>query len=360
MKIAIIAHSHYPIKQPFAGGLESHTFHLAQQLQQAGHQVTLFAAAGSETTLPFIPFFQPTATNDSIAEEEIVAYRERRYLSLMRVLKQGNYDLVHNNSLHYIPLKLASALPMPMVTVLHTPPFESLVEGFKSSLTASHHRTIAVSKSAAKSWLNAIPNLKTQLIYNGVDTRLWLPTNQQQKYAIWVGRITPEKGLHLAIKAAQLANMPLKICGPIYDAGYFSQAVQPLLSDQAVYLGNLGMQALARQVAQAQVFVCTPCWDEPFGLVAAEALSCGTPVAGFGRGALVEIVTPETGVLVPEDVEALAQAIAQTQPLSRKHCRQRAVERFSMAAMIQRYTDFYQTLVSDRVPFRTTRLPLVS
>ncbi len=360
MKIAIISHSHYPIKQPFAGGLEAHTDSLTRQLQRAGHEVTLFSALGSDKSLPFVPFFRPTAIEIFRSDGEIVSYRERRYVSLMRFLKRGDYDLVHNNSLHYAPLKLAFSLPIPMVTVLHTPPFGSLIEGFKASVSALNHHVIAISRSVAQSWQSAVPQLKPHLIYNGVDTNHWLPASKQQNYAIWFGRITPEKGTHLAIQAAKLAGVQLKICGPIHKPDYFLKEVKPLLSNQAVYLGNLSADELASQVAQASAFVCTPCWDEPFGLVAAEALSSGTPVAGFNRGALSEVVTPETGVLVAENAEALAWAIRQAQQLSRERCRQRAIEQFSIATMVQSYTRLYQTLVSDRLQPIPAALPLVS
>ncbi|MGB3613295.1 MAG: glycosyltransferase [Elainellaceae cyanobacterium] len=193
-----------------------------------------------------------------------------------------------------------------------------------------------------------------------MDTSHWLPADKPQNYAIWSGRIIPDKGVHLAIQAAQLAGVQLKICGPIHDAGYFSRHVRPLLNRQTTYLGSLSTQALAEQVAQASVFLCTPCWDEPFGLVAAEALSSGTPIAGFSRGALTEIVTPETGILVPETVDALAQAIGQAQQLSRANCRRRAIERFSMTRMIQNYIQLYQTVVSDHSRLKPLALPLVS
>ncbi|MDB9526754.1 glycosyltransferase [Oscillatoria sp. CS-180] len=346
MKIAIIAHSHYPISEPFAGGLEAHTFHLTKQLQLSGHKVTLFAASGSDQTLPIVPFLEPTAVEHFSPKHQIVEYRENRYSALMDFLKHSDFDVVHNNSLHYVPLERVNELPMPMVTVLHTPPFPSLVSGFRAGMKARNHFVISVSKSVAHDWQNKLPQLKTTLIYNGVDTRYWLPFGLPRKQAIWVGRITPEKGTHWAIKAASLANIHLNICGPIHDADYFNQQVKPRLNKQTVYLGCLDAHTLAREVAQASVLLCTPCWDEPFGLVVAEALASGTPIAGFDRGALAEVLTPETGVLVQECVTSLAIAITKAQRLCRHACRRRAIRLFSLDTMVQRYVELYQTLAA--------------
>jgi glycosyltransferase involved in cell wall biosynthesis len=358
VKIAVVAHSHYPICQPFAGGLEAHTYHLVKQLQQAGHAVTLFAAAGSDPTLPYVPWFRPTAEELFNPNGWATAYRQVRYAALMNHLRGSDFDVVHNNSLHFVPLETVHHLPMPMVTVLHTPPFDSLVSGFATSLTAPNHTTIGVSKAAIHAWRQRLPMLQATLVYNGVDTQVWQPNGKAQSQAIWVGRITPEKGTHLAIAAAELTRMPLTICGPIHNRDYFEQQIKPCLNDRVTYAGCLDVLALAQAVAQARVFVCTPCWDEPFGLVVAEALASGTPVAGFERGALPEILTPETGVLVKETVEELAIAITQAQHLRHQTCRDRAVERFSLRAMTQRYLTLYRTVMANS--HRPLSLPTAS
>jgi glycosyltransferase involved in cell wall biosynthesis len=358
MKIAVVGHSHYPIKQPFSGGLEAHTYMLVEQLHKAGHEVTLFAASGSDKTLPCVSFLSPTAKELFSLDQDVDNYREEAYTSLMQLLQKSDFDIVHNNSLHYVPLQLAASLPMPMVTVLHTPPFFPLIRGFQEATRAPNHRVIAISKAVVRCWRQLFPSLETTLVYNGVNTQHWKPQRKQKRQAVWFGRITPEKGTHLAIKAALLAKISLRICGPVHDDRYFSEQVQPLLSRQVSYLGNLKTLDLAREVARASVSVCTPCWEEPFGLVAAEALASGTPIAGFHRGALPEILTSHTGILVEENTMALANAIEHAQRLSKQACRQRAVETFSMSAMIRGYTTVYQNLLLDR-PQRSV-LPLVS
>jgi hypothetical protein len=117
MKIGVIAHLKHAIREPYAGGLEMHTRFLCEQLQKRRHAVTLFAARGTDMACTE-PVCDPIHDNaDSFATEHGI------YGDLMNQLQNADFDIVHRNSLHYLPIAMASVLPMPMVTTLHTPPF---------------------------------------------------------------------------------------------------------------------------------------------------------------------------------------------------------------------------------------------
>ncbi|EME23091.1 glycosyltransferase [Rhodococcus triatomae] len=352
LRILLIGSPRCPIAQPFAGGLESHVWHLARGLTQLGHEVTLFAGDGSDPTLgcarhdaeTFRP--GPSARNDASMPAENFLEDHHAYLKLMIDLTgswSDTYDVVHNHSLHYLPVAMAPAMPIPMLCTLHTPPTPWL----ESALTVTrprHPRFVAVSAHTAASWRHVVSDVT--VVHNGVDLDRWA-FGEGGDRAIWSGRITPEKAPHLAIDAARLAGYPIVVAGPISDPRYFADALVPRLGPDARYLGHLVESDLATEIGRSAVALVTPEWDEPYGLVVAEALACGTPVAAFARGGIPEVLTPDCGRLVhPGDVTALAAAIPEAAALSRGAARARAQRACSQKSMLTAYLGCYRDLLS--------------
>lgn len=349
MRIGIIAHLKYPIAEPFAGGLEMHTHLLARSLRERGHDVTIFASSRSDCELGLEAICSETAISTvGTAEAPDVAFfkEHHAYLSLMTDLRHRNFDIIHNNSLHYIPVTMADSLPMPMVTTLHTPPFCWLESGIRLC-RARNNAFVAVSNAVGKLWDHVLPT--DAIIMNGIDLDRFAfhPKPDPQAYLVWYGRIVPEKGLHLAIAAARQVGLPLKIAGPILDQVYFREQIAPHLGAGAVHVGHLAHGKLAELVGGARAFLCTPLWEEPYGLVVAEALACGVPVAAFARGAIPDILDPSCGVLAePDDVQSLARAANAALSLDRHACRRRAERVCDARRMIQAYEALYQRLVA--------------
>ena len=350
MRIAIVASARFPISEPFAGGLEAHTWSLASGLRSRGHQVTVFAAPGSDPRLQArelevrVPRISGAARADVSMTPEWWLEEHHAYLSLMLELGSADVDLVHNNSLHYLPVAMAAALTTPVVTTLHTPPTPWL----ESAIQAPKHCPVtfaAVSEHSARAWRHLVT---ATVIRNGVDADRWRQ-GPGGGPAVWSGRIVPEKGAHLAAEAAVLAGVPLRIAGPIMDATYFDEQVRPWLGGEVEYVGHLRTDELVALVGSSSASLVTPCWEEPYGLVVAESLACGTPVAGFARGALPELVDDRHARLVtPGDVVALAQALTEAVGLGRDAIRRHAVATCSVTAMIEGYEDLYQGLVVER------------
>ena len=169
---------------------------------------------------------------------------------------------------------------------------------------------------------------------------------------MWSGRITPEKGTHLAIAAARLAGSTWTSRGRSATPATLMERSRHTSTTRIRYLGHLPHKQLVEVVGAARACLVTPCWDEPFGLVVAEALSCGTPIVGFRAGALPELTDLRCAHLVaPGDVAALADAIAHVGLLSRSHARSKAVRLWSSDAMVDCYEAFYTELLdADRVP----------
>ncbi|MEJ7702694.1 MAG: glycosyltransferase [Geodermatophilaceae bacterium] len=351
MRVAVIASSRFPISEPFAGGLESHVWHLTRQLKRRGHRVTLFAAPGSDrelsaNCLSVSRLVLGRQARADVSMPPLVAMEEHHaYLGLMLELmgdRANEFDLVHNHSLHYLPIAMAPALRTPMVSTLHTPPtpwLESAMQiGPKSNI-----RFVAVSAHTARAWRHTAGPVT--VVPNGVDVSLWRP-GPGGGPLIWSGRIVREKGVDLAIAAAALAGMPLQVAGPIVDRAYYDEEVAPHLGTGVTYLGHLSQRELAVAVGRAGAALVTPRWNEPYGLVVAEALACGTPVAAFSRGGIPEIVTSDSGRLVAaDDVAALAAVIPTVLGLSRQAARARAVTACSLETMIARYEVIYREVL---------------
>jgi glycosyltransferase involved in cell wall biosynthesis len=349
-RVAIIGSARYPIREPFAGGLEAHTWALARALRQRGHEVSVFAGPGCDPALDVreLPVHWPRTSDAARADVSMPAdawlEEHHAYLTLMLALSRTcEFDVVHNNCLHHLPVAMASAVPTPMVTTLHTPPtawLESAIQTAPSPMTF-----VAVSEHTARSWR---PYASAEVIRNGVDLDVW-PPGPGGGPAVWFGRIVPEKGTDLAIAAARAAGLELDLIGPIPDRRYFEELIRPRLGSRIRYLGHLDHARLAERVGAASVSLVTPRWEEPYGLVVAESLACGTPVAAFNRGGAAELLDPSCGVLVDaDDVPALADAALRAARLSRTDARAHAVRHHSLERMIDGYERLYARLVADR------------
>ncbi len=202
------------------------------------------------------------------------------YLGLGQRLKEEAFDIVHNNSLHYLPVLCDDHHPI--VHTLHTPPTPWLESAHRIGRTRRRHHTriTSVSYDNATRW----GDLVDRVVHNGVDTAAWPLGAGTGGYAFWSGRLVPEKGAHLAIEAARRAGIRLVVAGPAHDPAYFDDVLAPELGRGCDYVGHCHSSDVARYLADASVALVTPMWDEPFGLVVAEALACGTPVAAFNRG----------------------------------------------------------------------------
>ena len=356
MKIAIIAHCLHPVREPFQGGLEMVTFLLCKSLMARGHDVHLYAHRDSDPVLNVIPIpmdrlFPNTLFSEMRAMgQEPGAIRELlAYTSVMQSISEGGYDIVHNHSLHYIPILMGNALRIPMLTSIHTPKFAYLRMGAHGVRKNERQTFTMVSKSLAATWEDLIPTAK--VVNNGIDLSNWKPTaDPTLDYVVWCGRICPEKGTDLAIKSALRAGIPIKLAGPISNQEYYDAKVSPLVSNIGVeYLGHMEQNQLEPLFGNALAMLFTSTWEEPYGLTLAESLACGTPVVAFDGGATREILTDETGIIVPKyDVDGLADAILNSVSINRSACRTRAENFCSHHVMVDDYLEIYDELLERK------------
>ena len=349
MKIAVVAHIRHAIAQPYRGGMEAHCDMLCKGLRDAGHEVTLFAAKGSSdagmVAICDKPYDEVLPWAVYRGSRELASYQRDAFARVLLTIGAGDFDVVHNNSLFPEIIRWCAQAGQPCVTSQHVPPFGAMYDAVDAICHLPHARFTVTSASQRDIWA-ARGCDRLDVVHNGIDTDFWQPSETVGDYLTWVGRITPNKGLAEAVRAARIARIPLRIFGPVEDAAYFANQVEPYLSDGCEYRGHRSLETLRGEVAGALGAVVTPMWDEPFGLVAAEALACGTPVAAFANGAIREVVR-DCGLLVrPGDIGALAEAMTRLPTVDRAACRRRACEHLSIEAMIAGYEAVYERAIA--------------
>jgi glycosyltransferase involved in cell wall biosynthesis len=308
--------------------------------------VTVFAAPGSDPDLgvEYLPLHELSLSDAARADVSMCPEwwlaEHHAYLQLMLEVAADptRFDVIHNNSLHYLPIAMAAAVSTPIVSTLHTPPTPWLESAIRMR-SPSRVVFTAVSAHTAAAWRHVVDDVV--VIRNGIDLDRW-QVGPGGGPLVWAGRIVPEKGTHLAVQAARRAGWPLLVAGPICDRRYFDREVAPHLGASIRYIGHLPQQQLRHRVAHASAMLVTPCWEEPYGLVIAEALACGTPVAGFAIGALPELIDKHTGRLVRAgDAGALARVIPEVVGLSRIAARDHAVRKWAHGRMVEDYVRLY-------------------
>ncbi|HZD22641.1 MAG TPA: glycosyltransferase, partial [Acidimicrobiia bacterium] len=254
----------------------------------------------------------------------------------------GDFDIIHSH-LNVHPLGYAHLVPVPMVTTLHGAAWN---RGVHPALRKYRDMPFVSLSEAERGLFPGLNYIAT--VFNGINTNDFTAGQGKGGYLLFAGRMAPEKQPHVAIEVAQLSGRPIKLAGMIEDQhrDYFTTKVAPMTGDPMVeYLGDLERQELAGVYGAASAVIMPLAWDEPFGLVVVESLASGTPVIGWNRGALPELITDGVTGAIVDDVSGAVSAVAIIDQLDRSACRRDAETRFSVPAMTEGYFAAYQQVV---------------
>jgi UDP-glucose:tetrahydrobiopterin glucosyltransferase len=374
LDIALLAPLVSPIRQPYLGGAQALLRDLAVALAARGHAVSLYAAQGSDpAALPGVSLTEIGVDLARVRPTDFAAPRDASTPPLDPAVEQAferafsriathrpHHDILHAHAYDEPAFRLAQMASIPVAHTLHMAALDPIITAALATLAPAHQPRaprkpwlVTVSQACAATYHDACRI--DAVIYNGLDLAA-IPfgsTSAPNTYALFAGRITPEKGVEDAIQIALAAGMRLTLVGGVYDQRYHAERIEPLLAgrpDQLVYVGAQPREEVWRLMAGAAVVLVPSLWDEPFGLVACEAQAAGAPVIGYDSGGLREIVAQgETGALVKRGHIAEAASAAQAYSrYNRLACRRRVASLFSLQATVTAYERLYQRMLTER------------
>jgi UDP-glucose:tetrahydrobiopterin glucosyltransferase len=369
MNIAIMAPLVTAIREPQLGGSQAFVADLARGLAGRGHLVHVYAASGSRidgaevidtgvdpralagtlyrASAPAPP--APPAVPPAPAPADTGA-AEAAFATAFAAVRENRYDVIHNHAFDAPAIMVASEARAPVVHTLHLPPDEAVSAALVDAARRGRPPAVAVvSDFQAAAWRRVVPVDAVLPPYPATRDIPWSGAAGQG--ALFAGRLSPEKGAAQAIDIARAAGMPVDVFGDAYDARYAREQIDPRRAWPGVNVHEAVPRAFLWQaMARAAVVLCPARWDEPFGLAAAEAQACGTPVVAFSRGGLREVIEDGvTGFLVPpDDIPAAAEAVSKASGISRPACRDHAVGHLDLGLSLDAHERLYQAVNGKR------------
>jgi glycosyltransferase involved in cell wall biosynthesis len=326
------------------GGTEAVVNLLTEELVRRGHQVTLFAS-GDSTTLAHLEAGCDRALRPLGMLPPEYAHHEARQLT--KVFDHADqFDVIHSHmDLAALPYGEQSLTP-----VVHT--VHGILTAVTGKLFGQYHREnfVSISNSQRRDdlGLNYVAT-----VYNAIDPQQFefYPQPAAPPYLVFLGRMSVEKGPHLAIEIAKRSGWPLKMAGKIdfENKTFFDQQVLPHIDgEQIQFLGEVSQAEKKALMGQATATLFPITWPEPFGLVMTESMACGTPVIAMAMGSAPEIVVDGSTGFLCYTVEDCIAAVAKIPTISREDCRDHVAVNFGVARMVDGYEAVYRQLINER------------
>jgi glycosyltransferase involved in cell wall biosynthesis len=311
---------------------------LARGLEKAGHNILLFTTGDATCQVP-IAYAYPEAERERLGATIPELYHT---LCAYEVLQE--FDIIHDHTIGGLFVAGLRDSP-PVVTTNHGPFTEEL-----SKLYGAVQDRVAVVAISHHQASQAGGLRIARVIHHGLDPEAYRPGAGAGGYLLFLGRMSRDKGVHVAARVAHATGRRLLIAAKMQEPlerQYFREEVEPLLDDDVVYLGEADRITKTKLLADAEALINPIQWPEPFGLVMIEALASGTPVIAFPQGAAAEIVGHDGSGFLCNDELQMVQAVRRIGELDRDDCRRTFVERFSSRRMVQDHLELYTEIVDS-------------
>lgn len=361
MKVALVSNIFNPCGPAAPGGLEVFNYYLATELERQGASVKLYASGDSTNIKSLVPIVKKSLLHSKNKQFMAVPWNYRKitveefaiYTELMQKLKDFN-GVIHFSMVNFLPIYLAVKNGLSIVTTMHMPATNYHYQALVNLLDTREIKKVnfvGISKAQVKNFPHA-----RFIVNNGVNTTEFRYQDNPKNSFIWIGRMIPEKGVDDAIKVAKLTGFKFEIAGAPNGGAeetFFNQKIKPNFGGNISYRGHLkGRDRIKFYNSRAMIFPMK--WEEAFGLTIIEAMSCGTPVIAYNRGAVSEIIEDGvTGYVVEKDnVNGLVCAMKKINrmpedkyQLMRQRCRETVEQKYSLTAMASRYLNLYKGLM---------------
>ncbi|HLZ63690.1 MAG TPA: glycosyltransferase family 4 protein [Ktedonosporobacter sp.] len=356
MKIAHIAPPWIAVPPKNYGGTEIVIHHLVEEQVALGHDVTLFAPGDAQASAKLVSFFPKSLIDTGVPwPAHLKAFYH--YYKSVEFIKTHRFDIVHahlssSSDMYIFPLSVHLATPL-IATIHSRFPFDRVGEwtGNADQYYLEWMRSVplvAISKNAC----DDVPYFLdiVGVVHHGLPMAPFIPT-MPEDFFLWLGRITADKGTHLAIQAAREAGVPLVLAGTVDKhveeaVQYFEELIKPQIDGQQItYIGPVDMQQKTDLLRRARCLLNPIQWEEPFGMVMIEAMALGCPVISFARGSAPEIVAHRTSGFLVHDLHEMVHYIARVDELDRATVRAYAEQHFSVRAMAEKYFTIYRKVM---------------
>lgn len=341
MRVAEIAPLWKTVPPLKYGGVESVVSMLTEGLVKAGVDVSLFACGGSKTSGKLVEIVDKPVYDivggffwNAISPYDFLLFKQL-------VDKLNEFDVIHNH-MGFHPLVFSKLIKVPIVTTLHSslePDFPYLAKAVKDNNFVS----ISNSQRELAPYLNYV-----QTIYHGIETDKFRPNTESKDYFLFIGSLTKNKGVDIAVQACNKLGKNLIVAGEVResDAEFWNKEVMPFIDGKKIkFVGEVGGVDKINLYAGAKALLFPIRWSEAFGLVMTEAMSCGTPVIAFNKGSVPEIIKDgETGFVV-DNFETFLDRINRINEISRDRCRKETVNRFDVEIMTKNYISLFERII---------------